>query len=348
MNLREKYGEWGLILGATEGVGKAFCEKIAAGGMNVVMVGRREEKLNVLAGEIRETYGVETKVVRADFSQPGAAETVFAATEGLDMGFMSYVACLHSFGKIQDTPWEKHEAMINVNVVTFLKCFHHYMRIFATQDRGAVINVSSMTGISSSPWNGQYGAGKAFILKMTEAVACECEGTGVDVEVITLGTTLTPSLLSNLPGGPQGEAVMKIALTPEECVDEAFEKLGKELSVIAGQRNKDSVHDWKANHTEDDVVDVGEVAAAVAHVEDLDGVAAAQLLGEPEIGHIGPAHGAVHGEEAQAGGRDGVELGVSRGHELVGLLGGGVEGYRRVDAVLLGERNFLVAAVNGA
>ena len=249
MNLREKYGEWGLILGATEGVGKAFCEKIAAGGMNVVMVGRREEKLNVLAGEIRETYGVETKVVRAAFSQPGAA-----ATEGLDMGFMSYVACLHSFGKIQDTPWEKHEAMINVNVVTFLKCFHHYMRIFATQDRGAVINVSSMTGISSSPWNGQYGAGKAFILKMTEAVACECEGTGVDVEVITLGTTLTPSLLSNLPGGPQGEAVMKIALTPEECVDEAFEKLGKELSVIAGQRNKDSVHDWKANHTEDEYI----------------------------------------------------------------------------------------------
>ena len=36
MNLREKYGEWGLILGATEGVGKAFCEKIAAGGMNAV------------------------------------------------------------------------------------------------------------------------------------------------------------------------------------------------------------------------------------------------------------------------------------------------------------------------
>ena len=68
------------------------------------------------------------------------------------------------------------------------------MKIFAAQDRGAVINVSSMTGISSSPWNGQYGAGKAFILKMTEAVACETEKTNVDVEVITLGTTLTPSL----------------------------------------------------------------------------------------------------------------------------------------------------------
>lgn len=98
----------------------------------------------------------------------------------------------------------------------------------------------------------------------------------------------------------------------------------------------------------DDVVDVGEVAAAVAHVEDLDGVAAAQLLGEAEVGHVGPAHGTVHGEEAQAGRRDGVELGVGGGHELVGLLGGGVERHRRVHAVLLGERHLLVAAVDRA
>lgn len=61
-------------------------------------------------------------------------------------------------------------------------------------------------------------------------------------------------------------------------------------------------------HTLDDIVDVGEVAAAVAHVEDLDGLAAAQLLGEAEVGHVGPAHGAVHREEAQPGRGDGVEL----------------------------------------
>lgn len=254
MNLREKYGQWGVILGATEGVGKAFAEKIAAGGMDVVLVGRREEKLRELGESIKAAYGVDCKVVRADFSEEGAAEKVFAATDGLDMGFMSYVACLHHFGKIQDTDWATHEAMINVNVVTFMKCFHHYMQIFAAQDRGAVINVSSLTAISSSPYNGQYGAGKAFILKMTEAVACECEDTNVDVEVITLGTTLTPSLLRNLPGGPAGEKVMKAAMKPEEVADEAFDKLGKELSVIAGEHNRKNVHDWKANHTEDEYI----------------------------------------------------------------------------------------------
>ena len=170
------------------------------------------------------------------------------------MGFMSYVACLHSMGKFQDTPLEKHEQMINVNVNTFLKCFHHYLSIFAKQDRGAIINVSSLTAISSSPFNAQYGAGKAFILKATEAVACETANTNVDVEVITLGTTITPSLLSNLPGGPAGEAVMKSAQTPEACVEEAFEHLGKTFSHISSEHNRKNVHEWKANHSADEYI----------------------------------------------------------------------------------------------
>lgn len=103
-----------------------------------------------------------------------------------------------------------------------------------------------------------------------------------------------------------------------------------------------------APHALDDVVDEGEVAAAVAHVEDLDGLAAAQLLGEAEVGHVGPAHGTIYRKEAQSGRRDGVELGVGGGHELVGLFGGCVERHRRVDAVLLGERHLLVAAVDRA
>ena len=178
MNLREKYGEWGIILGATEGVGKAFAEKIASEGMSVVLVGRREEKLQELGKSISETYGVDHMVIRADFAQSDCTDKIFEATKDLDMGFMSYVACFHTFGKLQDTPWEKHEQMINVNVMTFLKCFYHYMGIFAKQDRGAVINVSSLTAISSSPYNAQYGAGKSYIKKLTEAVAAECEKCG--------------------------------------------------------------------------------------------------------------------------------------------------------------------------
>lgn len=121
---------------------------------------------------------------------------------------------------------------------------------------------------------------------------------------------------------------------------------GERQPVLAHLHLGGGVHD--APDALDDVVDVGEVAATVAHVEDFDGIPAAQLLGEAEVGHVGPAHGAVNSEEAQPGRGDGVELGVGGGHELVRLLGGRVERHRRVDAVLLGERHLLVAAVDRA
>ena len=77
MNFKEKYGEWGIILGATEGVGKATAEKIAENGMNVVLVGRREEALKELGASISEKYGVENMVIRADFSEDHAAAAIF-------------------------------------------------------------------------------------------------------------------------------------------------------------------------------------------------------------------------------------------------------------------------------
>ena len=76
--------------------------------MNVVLVGRREEALKELGASISEKYGVENMVIRADFSEDHAAAAIFEKTKDLDMGFMSYVACLHKFGKLQDTDWESH------------------------------------------------------------------------------------------------------------------------------------------------------------------------------------------------------------------------------------------------
>lgn len=96
----------------------------------------------------------------------------------------------------------------------------------------------------------------------------------------------------------------------------------------------------------DDVLDVGEVAPAVAHVEDLDRLAPEQLVREPEIRHVGATHGPVHRKEAQPGGGDGVQLGVRGGHELVRLLGRGVEGYGGIDHIGFRKRHLLVTAVH--
>ena len=105
------------------------------------------------------------------------------------------------------------------------------------------------------------------------------------------------------------------------------------------------LHD--ANNALHDVIDIGEVAHAVAVVEDLDGLTLAELVGEAKIGHVGTASGTIDGEETEAGGGDVVELGIGVGHELVGLLGGGIEGDGIVYLVVGGIGDLLVGAIDG-
>ena len=80
-----------------------------------------------------------------------------------------------------------------------------------------------------------------------------------------------------------------------------------------------------ANDAFDNVINVGEVSAVVAVVEDLYGLAFEDVFGELEQGHVGPAPGSIHGEEAQAGGGQAEQVAVAVGHEFVGAFGGGVE-----------------------
>ena len=96
----------------------------------------------------------------------------------------------------------------------------------------------------------------------------------------------------------------------------------------------------------DNVIDVGKVALALAVVENLDGLAGLELVGEAEVCHVRAASGAVDGKEAEPRARDVVELAVGVCHELVALLGGSVQRDRVIDFVIGGVRDLLVAAVH--
>lgn len=115
-------------------------------------------------------------------------------------------------------------------------------------------------------------------------------------------------------------------------------------SVLAVPLLGGVLHD--AHHSLHDVVDIGEVALAVAIVEYLDGLAFHQLVGEAKICHVGTTGWAIDGKEAQAGRGDVVELRVGMGHQLIALLRGGVEAYGVVHLVVCRIRHLLVAAID--
>ena len=97
-----------------------------------------------------------------------------------------------------------------------------------------------------------------------------------------------------------------------------------------------------------DVIDIGEIASAVAVVVDLDGLALEQLVREAEIGHVRTPCRTVDGEEAETRGRDVVKFGIAVGEEFVAFLGGRIQAHRIIHPVVRAERDFLVAAVHTA
>ena len=114
--------------------------------------------------------------------------------------------------------------------------------------------------------------------------------------------------------------------------------------VLTGLAFRRVSHD--ANHTLDNVVDVGEVAAAVAVVEDTDGLPGAKLVRESEICHVGTARRTVHGEKPQSRRRDVVEFRICMGHQLIALLRGGIEADRIVHLVFRRIWHLRVGAVH--
>ena len=253
-SFQEKYGQYAVVLGAADGLGKVMCESLASKGLDIVCVDYSQEKINEFEKEFAEKYPDRKMItILSDLTDPEAPEKIFEITDKEDVGFMSYVACLHQFGKLQDTPWEAHQRMLNLNVINFLKCMHHYMGVFVKQGHGGVINFSSLTGVTASPYNAQYGGGKAYIKSVTQAVGYEAESDNIDVMVATLGATSTPTELLNKPGGAAGEAIQKNAMTPEDTVDEIFENFGKVHSYYVGDHPKAQVKKWKTEMTEDEV-----------------------------------------------------------------------------------------------
>ena len=119
---------------------------------------------------------------------------------------------------------------------------------------------------------------------------------------------------------------------------------GDGQSVLAVLLLGGVLHD--AHHSLHDVVDIGEVALAVAIVENLDCLAFHQFVGKAEVCHIGTAGGAIDGKEAEAGRGDVVELAIGMGHQLVALLRGGVEAHGVVYLVVCRIGHFLVATID--
>jgi uncharacterized protein len=193
---RERYGSWAIVAGASEGIGAAFSRRLAASGIDLVLVARREAPLDALADDIREHHGVETRVLSLDLSVVGAERTLFDATADLDVGLLVYNAGGDDNGDVHflDVEPDVWAGLVRRNCLVPMLAAHHYGSRMVERGRGGVLLVSSGAAWAGGARLVPYGATKAFDLVLGEGLWAEWRDQGVDVLSLVVNATDTPAI----------------------------------------------------------------------------------------------------------------------------------------------------------
>ena len=182
-----------LITGASSGFGKSFARHLAARGLDLVLVARREPLLRALAQELKEAHDVCIDIVVADLALPGAAPRLYQAVAGLgwQIDLLINNAGFGQAGSFAALPFADQSCMVHVNVNTVVELTHLFLPGLIERGQGGVINLASTAAYQPVPNMAVYGASKAFVLSFSEALAQQVARHGVRVMALCPGETAT-------------------------------------------------------------------------------------------------------------------------------------------------------------
>jgi short-subunit dehydrogenase len=180
-----------LVTGASSGIGLELAKLLAAAGHDLVLVARRESELQTLAASLARELGTRSHVVVSDLAQPGAAtELARSLTEaGIELEILINNAGFGVHGPFATTDLQTELDMVQVNIVALTELSKHVIPGMIARGRGSVLNVASTAAFQPGPLMAVYYASKAYVLSLSEALAVELEGTGVNVIALCPGPT---------------------------------------------------------------------------------------------------------------------------------------------------------------
>ena len=229
-SLRERYGSWALVTGASAGIGVEFARAFAKDGISLVLAARRGERLASLADELAKQHGIEVRVVACDLATPEGVKECLAGVEGLDLAILVNNAGVGYSGRFDLQSPERLSAMVQLNCAAPVALTAALLPKLRARGRGAVIFTGSVAGCQPLPLHALYSATKAFDNLLGEALWGELRGSGVDVLVLEPGSTETEFQAAAGEIAHEGEAADKV-------VRVALRALGRQPSVVSGVFN---------------------------------------------------------------------------------------------------------------
>ncbi|HUI71597.1 MAG TPA: SDR family NAD(P)-dependent oxidoreductase [Spirochaetia bacterium] len=230
------YGPWALIVGGSEGIGAEFARQIAARGLSLVLVARRQEVLHALAAELRSQHSVEIVVVSLDMAAPGSVDSLCAQVAELDIGLLVCSAASSPLGDFLDVPRDAHDHLVDLNCKVPTRLTWELARRMKPRGTGGIILVSSMAGFQGTGFVAHYAASKAYLLVLAEGLWNELHHLGIDVLATCPGLVRTPTLLDGHPVHPGWLASPLMDCGP--VVAQTLRALGRGPVVVPGAANR--------------------------------------------------------------------------------------------------------------
>ena len=189
-----QYGPWAVIAGGSEGVGEALAHRLAAAGLNLVLLARNPGPLEATAEAVRR-HGVEVETLAVDLLAPDAVSRLRTVTDGREVGLLVYNAGANTYGHdFVSGDLDRIGAVLDLNVTRQLELTHHFARLMKGRGKGGLLLVGSLAGYVGVPELTVYSAAKAFARVFAEGLWLELEPHGVHVLHLVLGATRTPAM----------------------------------------------------------------------------------------------------------------------------------------------------------
>jgi short-subunit dehydrogenase len=230
------FGPWALITGASSGIGREFARRIAASGINIVLVARREDLLKEAGVELSKRYGVGHRLVVLDLSREDFIGQLASATDDLDIGLVVSNAGTGNPGEFLKHDRQLLREAVQLGAMAHLDIAHHFGQKLAKRRRGGLILAGAMGAEGGVPLMANDGAAKAYVHSLGEALHFEFKPLGVYVTVLAAGFTDT-AVIGKFGLDPKTMPMKPMSV--EQCVSEALDGLRKNRSrVVPGRLNR--------------------------------------------------------------------------------------------------------------
>ncbi len=231
-----------LITGASAGIGAALAREYASHGWDLALTARRKDRLEDLAEEMKAKNGVDSLIITADMHTKTAPKTILKAIKdaGRHVDGLINNAGYGVPGTFNGPAWKDHAAFLQIMLTAPCELVYLTMPGMVERGFGRIINVASLAGhLPGSNGHTLYAADKAFLIKFSQSLNLEAQGTGVHVSALCPGFTYsefhdvndTRGLVSKLPNW--------MWLTAEEVAAVGYAAAEKNVAVrVPGMANK--------------------------------------------------------------------------------------------------------------